>query len=168
MTSERHLTDEQIQDFVDGNIGSDFAAIAGHIEECARCRVAVDQYKALSAGLSVDTGPTLSADFAARVAARLHAAPDWTLALVAASIAAVAAVLVVVFGFEPILEFAGNLSDMQAEATGAAATAVKSFLARYNLTSTHIVFPIITLLFYLVIDSVITGLKRRGHALLSL
>ena len=67
-----HLTDEQLQDYLDGNIGqTDPAAL--HMDSCPVCRRALEQYKALYAGLESEPDFCLSADFADTVMANLPA-----------------------------------------------------------------------------------------------
>jgi len=69
-----HVNDDQIQDFLDGNL--DRTDIATHIESCAECRAKVKEYERLYAAVSVDTGFDLPADFAATVAARVMPQPE--------------------------------------------------------------------------------------------
>ncbi|MCK5126679.1 MAG: hypothetical protein KAR42_10520 [candidate division Zixibacteria bacterium] len=58
-----HLTDEQIQDFIDNNLDPS-GDIAGHLHSCKKCQQEVENYKALFAGLNTEPEMTLSADFA--------------------------------------------------------------------------------------------------------
>lgn len=70
----KHLTDEEIQDFLDGNLPHERALLAKkHLETCARCREALRQYQSLCVGLGDDRGFELSKGFARSVIRRLPA-----------------------------------------------------------------------------------------------
>lgn len=67
-----HLTDEQIQDYLDGNLSESAAAIDEHIRSCNACRAELDRYRSLSTALSEDVGFELSPDFASEVVASIE------------------------------------------------------------------------------------------------
>jgi len=62
-----HLTDEQIQDYIDGNLTDNLAEIEQHLESCQTCRNELAKYKVLTNALSEDIGFELSPDFASNV-----------------------------------------------------------------------------------------------------
>jgi len=69
-----HLTDEQIQDYLDGNLSEDMASLAQeHLEVCHQCREALKQYQSMYVGLKDGTGFELSKGFARTVIRRLPA-----------------------------------------------------------------------------------------------
>jgi len=64
----KHLTDEEIQDFLDGNLSREIALLTErHLETCPLCRDAVKQYQSIYAGLDDDEGFDLSKGFARSV-----------------------------------------------------------------------------------------------------
>ena len=67
-----HLTDEQIQDYLDGNLSESAAAIDEHIRSCNSCRAELDRYRSLSTALFEDIGFELSPDFASEVVASIE------------------------------------------------------------------------------------------------
>jgi len=67
-----HLTDEQIQDYLDGNIQEGLGEIKEHLAQCEKCRQEVNHYKSLSQALSVEPEFKLSPNFALEVTAGLE------------------------------------------------------------------------------------------------
>ena len=67
-----HLTDELIQDYLDGNLSESAGAIDEHIRSCNSCRAELDRYRSLSTALSEDVGFELSPDFASEVVASIE------------------------------------------------------------------------------------------------
>ena len=64
----KHLTDEEIQDFMDGNLSREISLLTErHLETCPLCRDAVKQYQSIYAGLDDDEGFDLSKGFARSV-----------------------------------------------------------------------------------------------------
>ncbi|HER00213.1 MAG TPA: hypothetical protein ENO22_12810 [candidate division Zixibacteria bacterium] len=68
----KHLADEQIQDYLDGNLAENVQVIQEHIQSCNACRAELARYKSLSAALSEDVGFELSHDFASEVVASIE------------------------------------------------------------------------------------------------
>lgn len=70
----QHLTDEEIQDYLDGNLSEDNALLARqHLETCPLCRKAVKQYQSIYVRLEDDQGFELSKGFARSVVNKLPA-----------------------------------------------------------------------------------------------
>ena len=64
----KHLTDQEIQSYLDGNLSSEIAILTKrHLETCPLCREAVKQYQGVYAGLDEDKGFDLSKGFAKSV-----------------------------------------------------------------------------------------------------
>jgi hypothetical protein len=69
-----HLTDEEIQDYLDGNLSPEMAtSIQKHLESCGLCREAVKQYQSVYAGLDREEGFELSKGFSKSVVKMLPA-----------------------------------------------------------------------------------------------
>jgi len=70
----KHLTDEEIQDFLDGNLSEEITvSIRRHLEGCALCRQTVKQYQSVYSGLGREEGFELSKGFAKSVVKMLPA-----------------------------------------------------------------------------------------------
>ena len=67
----RHLTDEEIQDYLDGNIPEGDELIQKHLRRCERCRKALLEYQSLYQGLKDDRGFKLPAGFPKAVLSKL-------------------------------------------------------------------------------------------------
>ncbi|MGB7062743.1 MAG: hypothetical protein WBF13_10400 [Candidatus Zixiibacteriota bacterium] len=66
--SLKHLTDEEIQNYLDGNLSREIAILTKrHLESCPLCREAVKQYQGVYAGLDKEEGFELSKGFAKSV-----------------------------------------------------------------------------------------------------
>jgi hypothetical protein len=70
----KHLSDEEIQDYLDGNLSQEIALLAQqHLQVCQRCREALKQYESLYVELKEDKGFELSKGFPKAVLRRLPA-----------------------------------------------------------------------------------------------
>jgi hypothetical protein len=70
----KHLTDEEIQDYLDGNLSRQKALLVErHLESCPLCQEALKQYQGLYVGLKDDLGFDFSKGFAKSVIKRLPA-----------------------------------------------------------------------------------------------
>ncbi|MCK4403570.1 MAG: hypothetical protein KAW02_00645 [candidate division Zixibacteria bacterium] len=70
----KHLTDEEIQDYLDGNLSQQKTLLAErHLETCPLCQETLKQYQSLYVGLKNDKGFDLSKSFAKSVIKRLPA-----------------------------------------------------------------------------------------------
>jgi hypothetical protein len=73
--SIEHLNDDQILEFLDGNLPAPKkASIEEHLENCPVCREALKQYQHLYDGLSREEGFVLSKGFARSVVSRIETA----------------------------------------------------------------------------------------------
>jgi predicted anti-sigma-YlaC factor YlaD len=67
-----HLTDEEIQEYLDGNLSHQSRVFAeAHLQTCELCQAALKQYQSLYVGLKQDQGFDLSRSFAKSVVAKL-------------------------------------------------------------------------------------------------
>jgi hypothetical protein len=90
-----HLNDEEIQDYLDGNLsGETTLQVREHLQVCRRCREALKQYRSLYVGLEDGAGFELSKGFAKTVIRKLPAEAEakshasvWNVLLVALGVA---------------------------------------------------------------------------------
>ena len=76
----RHLTDDEIQDYLDLNPTDNREDIKEHLDACDRCRRKLEDYQIIAGQLNADHIPALSPDFAASVMSAIepetHVVPD--------------------------------------------------------------------------------------------
>lgn len=109
-----HLSDEQIQDFLDGNLPEREEEIRAHIESCTRCREEVDRYRSLYLELAAAPENALAPGFADRVVAGLQ--PEASngkftvdrLVLAAAALGCLVTTIILI-GWEPISTLGAGL-----------------------------------------------------------
>ncbi|MCH8954986.1 hypothetical protein IIA28_06675 [candidate division KSB1 bacterium] len=68
----KHLTDEQIQEYLDGNVSKN-SWIADHLKSCGDCEAQIDEYSSLYSALEVEEKIGLSANFADGVVSKITA-----------------------------------------------------------------------------------------------
>ncbi len=66
-----HLTDSILQDYLDGNLGSNESEIKTHLDSCQLCSARLEQYQLLYSELEVDSIPALSPDFSKAVMSKI-------------------------------------------------------------------------------------------------
>jgi len=71
--SSRHLSEKEIQEYLDREESCNFESIESHLTGCEKCRILVAQYKALYSGLKDDDWFSLPDDFALQMAERIRA-----------------------------------------------------------------------------------------------
>ena len=70
--TKRHLTNEQIQDWLDGNL-SPQSSVAQHLEDCPQCEAEVATFQELFRELNQPPDFSLSSEFAANVTQQIEA-----------------------------------------------------------------------------------------------
>jgi anti-sigma factor RsiW len=116
----KHLSDDEIQSYLDGTSSEYNEPVAQHLAECEQCRQELQVYRALYGSLSDAPVESLAPGFSDRLLARLPNAPvranGWQLSerLVAIfAIAAVALVGAIFFDWSQLLSFAlGSFSAL--------------------------------------------------------
>ncbi|MFC1476299.1 anti-sigma factor family protein [Candidatus Zixiibacteriota bacterium] len=164
-----HLTDEQIQEFLDIGAGEKNELVAAHLEDCPSCRAAVAEYRHLYQQLTDDTGFELPADFAASVIAQVAPVPQsrfrWMIVYpVAAALIAVVAALYIFVDFSG---FYHSLKESFAVVTTFDNTVLKSagaFLNGLNLKANLVVSAGLMLVAFAVLERLFFNL-RRGKAM---
>lgn len=71
-----HLSDQEIQDYLDDPRGASSHRVAKHLEACAHCQTQVQQYQNLFSALKREPAPTLPFDFADSVMAKIKAGAE--------------------------------------------------------------------------------------------
>ncbi len=71
----RHLTDEEIQNYLDNIPRSGNRFVEEHLRSCQLCRKALEGYKRLYVGLKTDKGFELPPDFTEKVFSKLSPVP---------------------------------------------------------------------------------------------
>jgi hypothetical protein len=75
--SLKHLTDEEIQEYLDGYLSQQNALLfEKHLEICPHCQESLKQYQSLYVGLANDKGFDLPESFTKSVLSRLPAEPE--------------------------------------------------------------------------------------------
>jgi predicted anti-sigma-YlaC factor YlaD len=96
--SLRHLNDEDIQAYLDGQLAHRAILIERHLQECDSCRARVEQYQPVFEALKLDTMPSLVPGFPDRVMAAVEKEPAVKPAVNLASWLSLAAAAMVIVG----------------------------------------------------------------------
>ena len=70
--SPGHLSEKDIQGYLDREESCNFESIESHLAGCEKCRMLLVQYKAIYSGLKDDNWFSLPDDFAVKVAERIE------------------------------------------------------------------------------------------------
>ncbi len=128
-----HLNDEDIQDYLDGNLAENEPKIAGHLESCLRCRQKVKEYRLLYDELNVDSVPALSPEFADMVLTNIKASSasenEKSVSPIRALVYSVSGLLATLFILSIFIDFSSvvNLSGITALGDNAAGVADSIF-----------------------------------------
>ncbi|MFQ5823129.1 MAG: anti-sigma factor family protein [bacterium] len=68
----RHVTDEEIQEYLDGKLSMENRWIPTHLENCEFCKKQLSQYQNLYVALNREINFSLSPNFSESVIARIH------------------------------------------------------------------------------------------------
>jgi len=155
----KHLTDEDFQDYLDGNLKGKTEAFEGHLVWCEICRGNLMAYRNLYSGLGQECEVNLSSDFADSVIAKLAAEPvlkPW-FNFLHIFLAAVGIIAVIGFtqhyydwgslGVQMVDSFIPKIDLQPPEVTAVVDTAFDS-LEKYKL----LIFSLIVLLAIIVMD----------------
>jgi hypothetical protein len=72
----RHLSDEQIQSYLDKQPNQNIQMIEEHLSACPSCMKSVQEYRQLYTSLETDPFPSLSTDFTERVVSRVSGSEE--------------------------------------------------------------------------------------------
>ncbi len=171
--NERHLTDEQLQAYLDGTL-DEAAEVETHLASCPRCRREVELYRQLYVAIERDDIPDLSPGFVERVMDRLPEstetadteiiAPGFrirdSLVFIVAIIAMIAGA---VYFIKPMTLFR-SVDDVAAAPSLADNQFLSSFfkdLSGLHIDPSIIVFAVLTFVGIGVIDRILAN--RRRH-----
>jgi len=171
--SQVHLNDNQLQDYLDGNMKAGNPA-AIHLETCPQCQKALAVYRGLYAVIEKTPEPKLAPDFAEAVIKRLPQKYPVTTPAEASGfrikdslimfIAAAVMIAAGIYFIHPDLLFK-SFSGLAApqipqsrllnDATG--------FLSQVNISYLTVVFIVLTFAGIGVVDRIITRRRRQQH-----
>lgn len=170
--SQRHLNDDQLQDYLDGYIVPG-EPLADHLLHCPRCQRALSVYESLYSALKQEPESKLSPGFADAVMNRLpehvpvvEPAPESRFYLKDSLIMFFAAAVVIaasIYFITPDLftkAFAG-LSVPTSMPDNRIMDDAGSFLSQLNISTLSIIFVVLTFVGIGVVDKIIT--RRRDH-----
>lgn len=161
--SLRHLTDEEIQEYLDGSLPPENVLLSQtHLEICPFCRESLRQYQRLYVDLAGDEDFELSRDFAKSVTSKLPAManvpsrPHYvnTLFTVLGSIIGMALIFYYV-GLKPLSEAIFHTFLSQYEFGSTLVASIKSFLVSLNGNISFGVLAGLTFLVIVALDHVL-------------
>ncbi|MGB2696374.1 MAG: zf-HC2 domain-containing protein [Candidatus Zixiibacteriota bacterium] len=164
----RHLTDEEIQDYLDGNVPSGNRYVQEHLRKCERCRKALLEYQSLYLGLKKDRGFELPANFPKAVISKLpeeqtvkSRSKYYESLLIILGILVAGFVSLQFINFRPLFNI---ISGIQMPQFGFVYTFFHSFetlLKALNINNSLIIFAILTILIISVLDYIILHPKQK-------
>jgi len=162
----RHLTDEQIQRYLDGDISCD-SDEARHLQKCAACQREVQSYRKVYEGLGQDIGFELSPGFTESVMTRLAATAEENSRLSLANL------FLVIFGtivmaslalyFLSMKTITENLMSLSSVATSFGSSVINSLntvTASLGVSTGLMLFTVIILTMFAALDRIL--LRYRG------
>lgn len=162
----KHLSDDEIQAYLDGAPPALDRDLKVHLETCAACQNAVGQYKTLYAGLADDTAYDVPSDLAQTVVSRLGLATrkgrlalPADIALVAGAIVAMVVVVVNFLDVRPLLNALLALRAPLVEYASSPFESARTYLIGLNHTLVLGLAGIAILIFMAALDA---ALRRSG------
>jgi hypothetical protein len=157
----KHLTDEEIQDYLDGNLLQErIFTINSHLSVCELCKSEINQYKSLYTELSKKVNLEFSVNFSKNVIAKIHKESrswlpnlsDTLLAII--GFAVVIGTIIYFVDFAPFLEIFKNIPGLQnyIDLTFSGFSVIKNFLDRMNLNFSLIIFTGLALFIIGIMD----------------
>lgn len=164
-----HLTDEQIQNYLDGNLPHDQVSIlTGHIQSCQQCQSKLAQYRSLFAGLKDDAPFDLAPGFTNAVMKAVYAeakkaflARLWNVLLPVIGIAVGIGVMIYYVDFKPFMKVFANSLNPGRYFDSAVLSELNQVLAKLNVNLNIIVFAGLSLLVVILIDHLISRHKEK-------
>lgn len=170
--SHGHLTDNQLQDYLDGNI-RESDALTAHVQSCPQCRRALETYAHIYMAIEKNPIPELSPGFVDDVMARLpEKTPVAETALagrfrvrdsVVTFAVMIVAVAVAVYYLDlPVLikPFLG-LADHSLNPESRALGLIADYVRKFNISYLAVIFSVLTFAGIGAIDHVLARRKRH-------
>ncbi len=164
-----HLTDEQIQDYLDGNLPHDQVSILnGHIQSCQQCQSELAQYRSLYVELKEEVEFDLAPGFTNAVMKAVQAEAKkafltrlWNLLLPIIGIAVGIGVMIYYVDFKPFVKaFADSLNPSR-YFDNTVLTNLNEILGKLNVNLNLIVFAGLSLLAVILIDQLLSRHKAK-------
>ncbi len=164
----RHLTDEEIQDYIDGNLSTESRSVHTHLRRCQLCQKALAEYQSLYLGLKDDKGFKFSSNFAKSVISKLPQEPATKSHFKYAEIFLVTMGLVVA-GFaafyfvdlKPLGETIARILLPQFHFISESFLSMRSLLTQLNINISLLVFSGLTLLIIGALDHILFHPRRK-------
>lgn len=164
-----HLTDEELQNYLDGNIShSQISIFEQHIESCERCQFELAQYRSLYVELKEDVAFDLSPNFSNAVikavqvgAKKALLARLWNLLLPVIGIAVGIGVMIYYVDFKPFIKVFADSLNPGRYFDSAVLSELNQVLAKLNVNLNIIVFAGLSLLAVILIDYLISRHKEK-------
>jgi len=164
----RHLTEEEIQDFLDGNFSDEKTNLKHHLETCRICQNTLKQYQSLYAGLEIDPGYTLSKAFAKSIVSKLsleHASPfsspSAEIAFIIAGIFLALGATLFFVDLRPLAETVSRIALPKAALSTSILQPIRNLLAGLNGSLYLLPFAGLALLSVAALDRFIHKLKHH-------
>jgi anti-sigma factor RsiW len=164
-----HFTDEQIQDYLDGNLPHDQVSIlTGHLQSCQKCQSEMAQYQSLYVELKEDVAFNLSPTFSNAVMKAVQAGAKkallarlWNLLLPVIGIAVGIGVMIYYVDFKPFLKVFTDSLNPGRYFDSAVLSELNQVLTKLNVNLNIIVFAGLSLLAVILIDHLISRHKEK-------
>lgn len=164
----QHLTDDEIQDFLDGNIVIANTEAYTHLESCIQCRSLLESYQNLYKELGKEPAFRLSQSFADDVVKKIRSvkkesvlSPTTEIILILGGLLAALGATLFFVDLKPILEGIGNIGLPQFGLKSSLLNPIKNLFSGIDGGITVAPFAVLTLILVAAFDRLIQ--KRRHH-----
>ncbi len=168
----KHLTDEQIQEYLDGNVSKN-SWIADHLKSCGDCEAQIDEYSSLYSALEVEEKIGLSARFAdvvvSKITAQASATPGfhiWQIFLAVAGLSVGLAAAVYLIGINWIGKLFTGLGEFGKIFSGVLAV-ISNYFAGINLNFGLLGLAAFALIFMVFLDHFVLQPRQRAVSFFS-
>jgi len=167
----RHLTDEQIQRYLDGDMSRD-SDVAYHLQHCLACQQQLELYRKVYESLQQDVGFELAPGFAESVMTRLAAASEKSsrtslvgLILLVFGTIALAGLALYFFEVKALTEILASLSAFGAEFGSSFVESLRSATASLGVSMDIMLSTGLILLTFAVIDRILVRYRGSHYCL---
>lgn len=167
----RHLNDNEMQIYLDGNLSSENTWIPTHLENCNFCQEQLKQYENLYAALSNDRDFNLSENFSRSIISRLQEEAEtfnlqiWYLVLSVVGLIIGVGTTLYFTELKPLLDGFTKISEVLKYFNLDELSVVKNYVEGLNIDFTLLGFALFIIIIFSAIDSFILKAK---HKILSL